>query len=145
MSSWFLIFSVVFPKLLLFMSIKIIYQTHSLQWFLVWFSTWCKASSNSFVQIQWTFWYQKVPDIPFSISDHASMLDSDFWCVLHVFLSLKLVCTIFYQIFIFSPNYYPLKNYEKCFISSKKLFLFSRYFFLSFPHLPDIKGQMEVE
>ena len=42
---------------------------------------------------------------------------------------LKLVSTIFYQIFIFSSNDRKnLKNYEKCFfISSKKLFSFSRY------------------
>ena len=65
-------------------------------------------------------------------------------------LKLKLVSTIFYQFFIFSSNYRPSKT-EKCFfISSKKLFSFSRYsifcnFFPSFPHFPDSKGQMEVE
>ena len=42
------------------------------------------------------------------------------------------------------------KLWKVFFISSKKLFLFSRYsifcnFLTSFPHFPDIKGQMEVE
>ena len=53
--------------------------------------------------------------------------------------TLKLVSAIFYQFFCFSSP-----------ISSKKLFLFSRYsnfcnYFCSFPHFPDSIGQMEVE
>ena len=47
-------------------------------------------------------------------------------------------------------KWYAFKNYEVFFIWSKKLFSFSRYsnfynFFPSFPHIPDSKGQMEVE
>ena len=65
-------------------------------------------------------------------------------------LFLKLVSTIFYQVFIFSTKWHPFKNYEVFFISSKKIFSFSRYsifcnFFTSFPHFADTKGQMEVE
>ena len=61
---------------------------------------------------------------------------------------LKLVSTIFYQIFIFLPNDSPLKA-EKCFLFNLKNFSFSRYsnfcdFFLSFPHFADSKGQLEV-
>ena len=64
--------------------------------------------------------------------------------------SCKLVSAIFYQIFIFSPNDSPSKTMKNVFISSKKLFSFSRYsnfciFFPSFPHYPDSKGQMEAE
>ena len=50
-----------------------------------------------------------------------------------------------------SPNNSPLKVIKNIFfISSKTLFLFSRYltfcnFFPSFPHFPDSKEQMEVE
>ena len=40
---------------------------------------------------------------------------------------LKLVSTIFYQIFIFSPNDSPLKTVKNVFISSKKVFSLSRY------------------
>ena len=63
---------------------------------------------------------------------------------------LKLVSAIFYQIIIFSPNDNSSKTMKMFFISSKKLFSFSRYsnfcsFFPSFPHFPDSKGQMEVE
>ena len=64
--------------------------------------------------------------------------------------TLKLVF-IFYQIFIFSPNDSPLKTMKNVyFISSKKLFSFSRYsnfcdFFPTFPQFSDSKGQMEVE
>ena len=56
-----------------------------------------------------------------------------------------------YQVFIFSPNDSPLKKlWEMFFVSSKKLFSFSRYsifcgFFPSFSHFLDPKGQMEVE
>ena len=58
--------------------------------------------------------------------------------------------TIFHQIFIFSPNYISLKTTEFFLILSKKLFLFSRHsnfynFFLSLPHFPNSKGQMEEE
>ena len=63
---------------------------------------------------------------------------------------LKLVSAIFYQIFIFSPNDSPLKTMKNVFISSKKLFSFSRYsnfcdFFPSFLHFSDSKGQMVVD
>ena len=58
---------------------------------------------------------------------------------------LKLESTIFYQIFIFSPNDSPLKT-EIFFISSEKLFSFTRYsnfcnFFPYFLQFPDSKGQ----
>ena len=64
--------------------------------------------------------------------------------------NLKLVSAIFYQILIFSPSDSPWKTMNNVFISSKKLFSFSRHsnfcnFCSSFPHLPDSKGQMEVE
>ena len=42
-------------------------------------------------------------------------------------LFVKLVSAIFWQIFIFSPNDSPLKTMKNVFISSKKLFSFSRY------------------
>ena len=64
--------------------------------------------------------------------------------------NVKLVSTIFYKFFTFSPNDSPLKT-EKCFfISSEKLISFSRYssscnFFPSFAHSPDSKTQMQVE
>ena len=59
------------------------------------------------------------------------------------------VAPIFYEIFIFSSNDLQ-KLWKMFFISSKKLFSFSRYssfcnLFPSFPHSPDSKGQMEVE
>ena len=52
--------------------------------------------------------------------------------------------------FYFFIEWQPLKNYENAFISSKKLFLLSRYsnvsnFSPSFPHFPDSKGQMKGE
>ena len=70
--------------------------------------------------------------------------------LLLIYLMLKLVCAIFYQIFIFSPNYSPLKTTKMFSISSKKLFSFSRYslfciFFPSFPQFSDSKGQILVE
>ena len=43
------------------------------------------------------------------------------------FFKLKLVSPIFYEIFIFSSNDSPSKTMKNFFISSKKLFLFSRY------------------
>ena len=63
---------------------------------------------------------------------------------------LKLVSTIFYRTFIFSPNDSPSKTVKNVFISSKKLFSFSIYsnfcnFSSSFPHFPDSKEQTEVE
>ena len=63
--------------------------------------------------------------------------------------TLKLA-SIFYQMFIFSSNDSTSKTMKNVFISSKKLFSFSRCsnfcdFFPSFPHFPDSKGQMEVE
>ena len=64
-------------------------------------------------------------------------------------ICLNLVSGIFYKIFIFSPNDTPSKTMKNIFISSKKLFSFSRYSnFLNFSllfHFPDSKGQMEVE
>ena len=74
-----------------------------------------------------------------------SILDNDF--INH----LKLVSAIFYQIFIFSSNDSSSKNYEKCFLFHLKSSFRSRdiqifvFFFPSFPHFPDSKGQMEVE
>ena len=64
--------------------------------------------------------------------------------------SLKLVSTIFYQIFIFPPNDSPLKTIKNVFYFIEKAIFVSRYlnfcdFFPSFPHFPDSKGQMEVE
>ena len=43
------------------------------------------------------------------------------------FSALKLVSAIFHYFFIFSPNDSPLKTMKNIFISSEKLFLFSRY------------------
>ena len=65
-------------------------------------------------------------------------------------ISLLKACVryFFFQIFISSPNDSPLKTMRMFFISSKKLFSFSRYFFDFFPsflHFPDSKEQMEVE
>ena len=56
----------------------------------------------------------------------------------------------FLQNLYISPNDNPSKTVKRFFISSKKLFLFSRYanvcnFSSSFPHFPDSKGQMGVE
>ena len=70
--------------------------------------------------------------------------------ILDVFNTLNLVSTIFHQIFSFSTNDSPSKTEKMFFISSKKLFSFSRYpnicnFSPSFPHFPDSKRQMEVE
>ena len=69
---------------------------------------------------------------------------------LTIFDPLKLVCTIFYQIFIFDQVIALQKLWKMFFISSKKLFFSSKYSifckcFPSFPHFPDSKGQMEVE
>ena len=52
--------------------------------------------------------------------------------------------------FYFSPNDSPSKTVKMFFISSKKLFRFSRYsniciFRSSFPLFPDSKGQTEME
>ena len=62
---------------------------------------------------------------------------------------LKLVSAISCQISIFSPNDSPSETMKIFFISSKKLFLFSRYSifcnFFPFPYFPDSKEQMEVE
>ena len=64
--------------------------------------------------------------------------------------SWKLVSVIFYQIFIFSPTIDLWKLWKMFFISSKKIFSFSRHsnfciFSSSFPYFPDLKGQMGVE
>ena len=63
---------------------------------------------------------------------------------------LKLVSAIFYQNSIFHQMEARQNLWQMFFISSKKLFLFSRYsnfclFFPYFPHFPDSKGQMKVE
>ena len=65
-------------------------------------------------------------------------------------LTYNLVAAISYQIFVFYQIIALQKLWKMFFISSKKLFSFSRYshfciFFPSFPHFPDSKGQMEVE
>ena len=63
--------------------------------------------------------------------------------------NLKLVSAIFLIKFLFFHQMIALqKLWKMFFISSKKLFLFSRYssfciFSSSFPHFPDSKGQME--
>ena len=72
------------------------------------------------------------------------------WRVLSQVFNKKLVSTILCQIFTFAQNDNPLKTMKNVFISSKKLFSFSRYsnfcnFFPSFPHFPDPKGQVELE
>ena len=66
------------------------------------------------------------------------------WFQFIIFFYLKLVSAIF------SSNDRFQKLWKMFFISSKKLFPFSRYsnfcrFFPSFPHIPDSKGQMDVE
>ena len=61
------------------------------------------------------------------------------------------LCPLFFIKFLFFLQMIALQKLRKMFfISSKKLFSFSRYsnfcnFFPSFPHFPDSKGQMEVE
>ena len=73
--------------------------------------------------------------IPF-VSTHYSNFDSKSISIT-ANSQLKLVSAIFYQIFIFSPNDSPLKTVKNIFfISSKKLFSFSRYsnlWFFTFP------------
>ena len=67
------------------------------------------------------------------------------------FLCFKACVCYFFIIFLFFHQMIALQKLRKVFfISSKKLFLYSRYsnfcnFFPSFPHFPDSKGQMEVE
>ena len=61
----------------------------------------------------------------------------------------RIVCNV-YVILFFHQMIGLQKLWKMFFISSKKLFSFSRYsdfcnFFPSFPHFPDSKGQMEVE
>ena len=63
---------------------------------------------------------------------------------------LKLVFAIFYHFLFFHQMIALEKLWKMFFISSKKLFSFSRYsdfgnFFPSFPQVPDSKGQMEVD
>ena len=66
------------------------------------------------------------------------------------FMMFKACVRYFLSNIYFFTKWYPFKT-EKCFfISSKKLFLFSRYsnfcnFFSSFPHFPDSKEQMKME
>ena len=62
----------------------------------------------------------------------------------------KAVPTFFIKFSFFHQMIALQKQWKKFFISSKKLFSFSRYssfcsFFPPFPHFPDSKGQMEVE
>ena len=64
--------------------------------------------------------------------------------------SSKLVSAIFIKLLFFHQMIALQKLWKMFFISSKKLFSFSRYldfciFFSSFPQLPDSKGHMEVE
>ena len=65
-------------------------------------------------------------------------------------MTLKLVSTIFYQIYIFPSNDSPSKT-EKCFLFHLKSSFRSQdnqifvVFSPAFPNFPDSKGQMEVE
>ena len=70
----------------------------------------------------------------------------------HILLTncLKFVSTIFFKFLFFHQMIALQKLWKIFFLSSKKLFLFSRYsnfcnFPPSFPNFPDSKGQMEVE
>ena len=61
----------------------------------------------------------------------------------------KLVSTKFYQIFIFTLNDSPSKTIKNVFLFHQKSSFHSQdikflYFFPSFLHFPDSKGQMEV-
>ena len=63
---------------------------------------------------------------------------------------LKLVAAIFIKFLFFLQIIALHKLWKMFFVSSKKLFSFSRYsnfcsVFHSFPHFPDLKGQMEEE
>ena len=64
---------------------------------------------------------------------------------------IKACVRYFFIKFLFFHQKIALQNLWKMFfISSKKLFLFPRFssfcsFFLSFPNIPNSKGQMEVE
>ena len=68
-----------------------------------------------------------------------------------IHVALSSLCPLFFIKFLFFHQMIGLqKLWKMFFISSKKLFPFSRYsnfcnFFPSFPHIPDSKGQMEVE
>ena len=61
---------------------------------------------------------------------------------------LKLVSTVFYQIFIFFIKSKPFKNIKNVFFIKKALFVLKILnfcnFFIIFPHFPDSKGQIEV-
>ena len=77
------------------------------------------------------------------ISFYSKLLDDCFYVDIRQIQNiLKLVSAILYQFFIFSPNFFTLqKLWKMLFISSKKLFSFSRYsnfciFFSSFPYFP---------
>ena len=79
-------------------------------------------------------WWTSYPNYPLLIYD---------WL-------LKACVCFFSSDFYFSTKWESLKDYEKYFFSSKKLFSFSRYsifcnFFPSFPNFQDYKGQMDVE
>ena len=80
------------------------------------------------------------------------------WCLMNLqptflfltYVNLRIVSTICYHFFIFSPSDSPLKTTRNFFISSEKHFLFSRYsifcyFFPSSSRFSNSKGQMEVE
>ena len=66
---------------------------------------------------------------------------------LHGYLHLKLVCTIFYQIFIFWPIDSPsktIKSWIKEALFVLEIFSFCN-FFPSFPHFSDSRRLLEVE
>ena len=78
------------------------------------------------------------------------MISSAVFLCLKAEVTLKLVSAFFYQIFIFSPNDSSSKTVKNVFyFIEKALFVLEifkfLYFFPSFPHLPELKGQMEVE
>ena len=88
--------------------------------------------------------------VVFHLNSHASTGNTDekYYEIFHTF---KACVCYFSSNFSFFHQMIPLqKLWKMFFISSKKLFSFSRYshfrnFSPSFPHFPDSEGQMEVE